>query len=82
LGIFFGRGYHRKYQIDLEIEENIKDYQQSTYLDARTTVEQEPLKLSNSSYRFMPAIPNVKYEDGKLWFWKASTQLGDMWNPV
>lgn len=34
-----------------------------------------------SSYRYMPSIP-VKYEDGSYGSGKASTQLGDMWNPV
>lgn len=34
-----------------------------------------------SAYRFMPAIP-VKYDNGNYGSGKASTQLGDMWNPV
>lgn len=34
-----------------------------------------------SAYRFMPAIP-VKYDNGSYGSGKASTQLGDMWNPV
>lgn len=34
-----------------------------------------------SAYRYMPAIP-VKYDNGSYGSGKASTQLGDMWNPV
>jgi TonB-linked SusC/RagA family outer membrane protein len=34
-----------------------------------------------SSYRYMPSIP-VKYENGSYGSGKASTQFGDMWNPV
>ncbi|WP_221393693.1 TonB-dependent receptor [Dyadobacter sp. NIV53] len=34
-----------------------------------------------SAYRFMPSIP-VKNDDGSYGSGKASTQFGDMWNPV
>lgn len=34
-----------------------------------------------SAYRFHPSIP-LRYEDGSWGSGKASTELGDMWNPI
>ena len=62
------------------IEENIRITNNHTLLtqdDGGTGTSQ----TIYSSYRFMPAIP-VRYEDGSYGSGKASTQLGDMWNPV
>lgn len=62
------------------IEENIRitnNHSLLTQDDGATGTSQ----TIYSSYRFMPAIP-VKYEDGSYGSGQASTQLGDMWNPV
>ncbi len=62
------------------IEENIRITNNHTLLtqdDGATGTSQ----TIYSSYRYMPAIP-VKYEDGSYGSGLASTQLGDMWNPV
>tara|TARA_R100000935_G_scaffold49630_3_gene75061 strand:+ start:3959 stop:7060 length:3102 start_codon:yes stop_codon:yes gene_type:complete len=62
------------------IEENIRITNNHTLLtqdDGATGTSQ----TIYSSYRYMPAIP-VKYEDGSYGSGQASTQLGDMWNPV
>ncbi len=65
----------------LKIEESIRVSRTNDQLQGQPGQGDGTSITLYSAYRFQPAVP-LKYPDGNWGSGKASTELGDMWNPI